>query len=292
MNLLNLIFAVFLFSQTECYDQLDCTEDIFDDGICKNILKQGYCLIDKTCYKTYEISANGCGICLPQKDQYNWSNNEVDDLECTIDKKDENGNCLHILKSGFCLIEHRCILDKTEDINGCRMCNSTLSPFEWTNYDEKTKCDDGLNCTKNDHCDGQGNCIGEEYSCDDKIECTVDICDGKGGCSNPLKNDFCYIDNECYRDLTGKPDNYCKYCNVLVDKYNWTNEVRGKKCNDGDPSTPFDYCDGKGNCIGYHTDPYADTGISLIDSSTDAQQDDGSNKSEIEREGCSCHFIY
>ncbi len=292
MITVNLLLALLFFSQTDCNDGIDCTEDIYENGDCSNTLIQGYCLIENKCYKTYETSSDGCGICLPQKNPYGWSSNENDELECTTDKKDENGNCLHILKSGFCLIEHRCITDRTEDTNGCRICNISQSPYEWTNYSETTTCNDGFNCTKNDHCDGKGNCIGEEYSCDDGIECTRDLCDGSGGCINTLKNDYCYINNECIKDLSAKPGNYCMYCNVLFDQYNWTNEANGKKCDDGNASTGFDYCDGKGNCRGYTTDPFSDTGSILYDTSEDSGKTDSEDKTSIDREGCSCHLLF
>ncbi|MCX7958658.1 MAG: hypothetical protein N3B13_06390, partial [Deltaproteobacteria bacterium] len=104
MTVSEFLFLILIFSQTDCQDNLDCTEDVYENGSCTNRLIQGYCLIDSKCYRTYETSSNGCGICLPQKNPYDWSSNENDELECTTDKKDENGNCLHILKSGFCLI--------------------------------------------------------------------------------------------------------------------------------------------------------------------------------------------
>lgn len=288
---LHLIFTLFFFAQTECNDNLICTEDILDNDKCSHILLENYCLIDNKCYKTYETSENGCGICLPQKDQYNWSSNVNDDLECTLDEKDSNGNCIHTLKEGFCLIEHRCIPDKTEDINGCRICDTKNSVYEWTPYPSGTSCNDGLNCTKDDRCNGSGDCVGVEYSCDDNIECTLDICDGVGGCTNKVKNNYCFIDNQCIEDLMIKPDNECKYCNVLSSQNEWTNAIRDRKCNDGNSSTPFDYCDGKGSCIGYLYDPFLDAGITDSDIATNDTTVDSSDGTKIDREGCSCTTI-
>ncbi len=292
MNIFSLFLVTALSLQIDCNDNLDCTEDIYENGKCTNNLIEGYCLIDNTCYKTYDSTEDGCGICLPQKNSSIWSNNENDDLECTTDTKDANGNCLHLLIRGFCLIEHRCYMDGTEDINACRMCNTSNSLFEWTPYAEGTLCSDGLNCTKNDRCDGKGNCSGEEYSCDDRIECTLDICDGMGGCNNRVKNNFCFIENQCIEDLEINPENECTYCNVLYDQFKWTNLVNGTNCDDKNPSTPFDYCDGKGNCRGYQIDPFTDTDIQILDSNDDISiTTDTLETILIEREGCSCSLI-
>ncbi len=293
MAILNLLVALTLFSQTECNDDLYCTKDINENGNCNHTLTEGFCLIENICYRTYDISSAGCGICLAQKNQYNWSNNENDELECTTDTKDENGNCLHILKKGFCLIEHRCIIDGTEDINGCKRCNASENPYDWTPYNKGRPCNDGINCTKDDTCDGNGNCAGKEYICNDRIDCTLSICDGKGGCNFVLKNNFCYIENQCFPDLETNPVNECQNCNVLIDQYRWTSIAYGVSCDDKSPYTPFDYCDGKGKCVGYQTDPFADAGNPAETGFSDIHSyGDTGHNSNIERGGCSCSLIY
>jgi hypothetical protein len=294
MSAITFIMTILINLQIDCDDQLYCTEDRFENGKCQNTLLEGYCLIDNTCYKPYDVSEDGCGVCLPKKDPYGWSNNADDDLVCTEDKKDEKGNCLHLLKKGFCLIDHTCILDGTEDTNGCRKCDTSISTTEWTNYKSGTPCDDGLNCTKEDHCDGEGNCVGIPYSCDDGIDCTLDLCDGKGGCANPIKNNYCLINGQCIPDLMASDENSCRYCNALINQRDWTKEAQGKRCDDKDDQTPFDYCDQNGNCIGYLYDPYKDAGEDVVSDTTieevgmDIIEDE---KIEIEREGCSCTLI-
>ncbi len=47
-----------------------------------------------------------------------------------------------------------------------------------------TGCDDGQACTRGDACAG-GDCIGEPYVCDDGDPCSLDRCDGAGGCAAP-----------------------------------------------------------------------------------------------------------
>jgi hypothetical protein len=286
------LIAFMIFSQTECDDNLECTIDYIENGSCKHTLIESYCLIENRCYKTYEVSEDGCGICLPQKDQYNFSDNRNDDLVCTIDVVDEQGRCLHILNKGYCLIDHMCVLDKTEDINGCRVCDTSKDLYNWTPYESTVPCNDGNNCTMNDHCDGIGECRGVPYSCDDGIECTLDLCDGNGGCKNPIKNDYCYINGRCIKDTEVDPSNECRYCNVLLDQSDWTYAVNGTRCNDGDESTSFDYCNGKGSCIGYKVDPFLDAGV-ISDAASDITNVDTDIGEEIkiEREGCSCSTV-
>ncbi len=291
--MLYLAFYLLYFSRIDCNDNLDCTEDSVINGSCSNILKDGFCLIDNICYKVYETSEDGCGICLPTKNQYMWSDNQNDDLECTDDNKDRSGKCLHSLKKGFCLIEHRCIIDGTEDTNGCRKCDVSKNQYAWTIYEVGTPCNDGENCTKNDVCNADGECRGEQYNCEDDIPCTMNLCDGLGGCYSKIMNNYCLIEGQCIEDLSIEPGNDCKYCNVLSDQIQWTNVVNGTKCDDKDPSTPYDYCNGKGECIGYRTDPFLDAGnmdndTGPLDSISDSIEKD----LDIEREGCSCTAVY
>jgi len=285
------MLALMMLGQIDCNDNLICTIDSIENGDCKHTLIENYCLIENTCYKTYETSEDGCGICLPQKDPYKFSDNKNDDLVCTTDQQDESGRCLHILKKDYCLIDHMCVLNGSEDINGCRACDTSKDLYGWTPYDSSLSCDDGNNCTKNDHCDGLGECRGEEYSCNDNIDCTLDLCDGNGGCQYPIKNNYCFINGECIEDLLVDPTNECKYCNVLADQNDWTNVVNGTKCNDGDESTPFDYCDGKGKCVGYKTDPFSDAGTEHTDVYDTELGSDTNEKMQIDREGCSCSTL-
>lgn len=291
--MLNSLFVLLFIAQIDCNDNLFCTEDTTEYGTCKNKLLDGYCLINNICYKTYDTSEDGCGVCLPAKDPYRWSNNANDDLVCTEDSKDSLGNCLHILVKGFCLIEHHCIIDGTKDINGCRKCDTSVDPYSWTSLPAGTPCNDGDGCTKDDRCDGEGECRGEAYICDDNIQCTDDLCDGKGGCISKVKNNYCLIDNQCIEDLQIKDGDGCKYCNVLIDQYSWTSLPNGTRCNDNDPETPFDYCNGKGECRGHKTDPFIDASILSEDvHSEDSFVDINNNLVDIEREGCSCTAVH
>jgi cysteine-rich repeat protein len=72
-------------------------------------------------------------------------------------------------------------------------------------------CNDGNACTgfpgfcdpvtgDCDVCDGNGNCIGDQISCDDQIDCTVDSCDPATGCIHTPDDARCDDGNPCTRD--------------------------------------------------------------------------------------------
>ncbi len=103
--------------------------------------------------------------------------------------------------------------------NDCRVarCDKDIGCYEKVKPDGAV-CDDGDKCTKTDVCD-QGDCsAGKKVTCDDKDDCTVDVCDGNTGkCAfKPAKD--------------------------------------GKTCDDGNAATANDVCkvgkDGKATCVG------------------------------------------
>jgi DNA-binding beta-propeller fold protein YncE len=73
-----------------------------------------------------------------------------------------------------------------------------------------TGCEDGNACTIEDACSG-GTCVGASLSCDDGQACTDDTCNPSGGCMH-------------------------------------TNNTA--PCDDADPGTTRDACDGEGKCLG------------------------------------------
>lgn len=98
------------------------------------------------------------------------------------------------------------------DSNACT--DDTCDPATgcvFTTVPDGTFCSDGDACTEDDACSG-GVCQGVPIVCDDDNECTADGCDSGSGC-----------------DFT-----------PLVDT----------PCDDGDPCTVADECDGNYNCVG------------------------------------------
>ena len=125
-------------------------------------------------------------------------------------------------------------------------------------------CDDADPSTKNDTCDGTGSCQGTAYACtpalcqlsatpngegcdvtyspvgsqcdDGDVSTAMDACDGAGGCSGtPLA----CTPGPC--EMSSEPNG--EECEVT-----WM--PAGVSCDDGDPATKIDVCDGEGGCLG------------------------------------------
>jgi hypothetical protein len=153
-----------------------------------------------------------------------------DGLDCTTDTCEGSGLCGHAAKEGFCALAVKeggksvikCYsANDTNPTDFCEQCDPTISTDQWTGANGGS-CDDGNDCTREDYCQA-GECKGTYYApeCSDELECTEDACDGKGGCSNPLKKGWCRIDGACYEG--GATDlSECFYCNPNQSQTAWT----------------------------------------------------------------------
>ena len=127
-----------------------------------------------------------------------------------------------------------------------------------------TVCDDTSNDTLNDLCDGSGSCIGIPYSCTpdqcdlssttNGVDCTIvrqpsgfacndgdndtqaDVCDGDGGCAG---SPYTCTPGQC--DLSSTTNGVD--CTIV-------RQPLGFLCDDGNPATGTDVCDGSGDCFG------------------------------------------
>ena len=117
-------------------------------------------------------------------------------------------------------------------------------------------CDDPDPCTKDDTCDA-GACVGKVYDCSDGKACTLDVCDGKGGCTFPTRGDSCLIAGACYKDGDPAPGNPCLACVAPVSTSAFAPNDLGPKalpvgtamCDDENDCTLLDHCLG-GVCVG------------------------------------------
>jgi len=125
-------------------------------------------------------------------------------------------------------------------------------------------CDDGDTETMSDQCDGQGGCMGEVYTCeptqcedtstpdgvgcevtyldtgaacdDDDVTTLEDTCDGEGGC---LGIPYLCLPTQC--EVSSEPNG--EDCDVVY-------EPLSTECDDNNPDTKDDQCDGQGGCAG------------------------------------------
>ena len=108
-----------------------------------------------------------------------------------------------------------------------------------------TACNDDDVCSHDDACAG-GLCQGVAYECDDFKDCTIDACDGLGGCLTTVVGGTCLIDGTCRAKGELNPVNTCLWCDTAVPE-GWSSTLAA--CSDGDPCTVGDVCDAQGGCV-------------------------------------------
>jgi len=152
-----------------------------------------------------------------------------DDLPCTDDVCEGQGKCSHLPQAAWCALSLPaegggtrtvCLEQGARDPGDpCRICDPHKSRQSWSGA-TGGDCNDGKDCTKNDYCQ-QGRCTGTFYDCSDTLECTDDICDGLGGCSNDLQSGWCVVDETCHADGAADATG-CGRCDAQQDPTGWT----------------------------------------------------------------------
>jgi hypothetical protein len=277
-----------------CNDELSCTDAVCDgNGDCLYPVKDGWCLIGEICRNTDETAPdNNCLACRPEISKVGWSAVDIgtlctdlnpctsgdacddsgtckgdtyaceDHRDCTENQCDGEGGCSYPLKNGHCLIDSTCYDDgDTNGANVCLECQVEQNMNTWSNSGAKI-CNDDDPCTKGDLCK-DGICAGEEYTCDDHIECTDNVCDGLGTCGYPVSEGYCFINENCIAEWEPHPNNLCQGCEAFKSQVAWSPIHEGDSCNDSDFCTVNDKCSG-GVCTGSNND-CADTKTQCVD---------------------------
>ncbi|MFT7623130.1 MAG: hypothetical protein ACI9WU_002307 [Myxococcota bacterium] len=147
----------------------------------------------------------------------------------------------------------------------------TQAPFDTgatPTCSEGAVCDDDDPCTADDACDAEGVCAGAAYSCDDGFDCTLDACDGTGGCGYVVAALSCLIDGVCVEAGEPEPGNDCRGCLPSVALHAWTNDDTSP-CEDGDGCTVGDTCKA-GACVGGPAPSCEDDDQCTVDACPDA----------------------
>ena len=228
---------------------------------------------DATCYYPQDWEDN-CGVCdlSPSNDCLQdecgvWGGDGVDaDADGICDDVDDcvgeydcsencNGQAIDLDEDGICDDIDDCV----GEYDDCEICNGDGSSCSCDNVDctyldsqctsgscvdgecitiysdTNTACDDGISCTINDFCDGEGTCeSGMLMSCDDGNSCTEDSCDGLGGC--------------IYNNSNGMMCDDGDQCTISDVCYEGSCSGQQMSCDDGNPCSQ-DSCDGSGGCI-------------------------------------------
>lgn len=213
-------------------DSLPCTVDLCQSGTCQKSVKLDACAIGGVCQKPAESSAFGCLVCDPGKAQDAWTAatsttacTDDDKLPCTQDLCDGKGKCGHEkLAADTCLIAGVCQFKDAASAFGCLVCDPAKAPTQWTPANAQTKCSE-----------------------DDKLVCTLDVCDGKGTCTHDqIAADTCLIGGEC-KTKGDKIAGGCQKCDPLNPKA-WTKAAQGTKCDDEGVACSVDTCKDDGSC--------------------------------------------
>lgn len=254
----------------DCNDDLECTRDQCDGiGGCSNTLKGPWCLIAGTCVPDQSQKPDDpCLGCIASYLPTDWSPRDGvpcddnqpctlldrcgsgschgapytcnDHLACTADACDGAGGCSNVLLADSCLIGDTCVAgNEVDPTSPCRVCTPAISTADWSPRNG-VACNDGEGCSVADTCQ-DGACQGTAYSCDDGDSCTYDMCDGEGGCNNPLRSDVCRIDGTCWMAGDPRPNVACEACDPASNQFGWTllNPNAIETCNGVD-----DNCDG------------------------------------------------
>jgi hypothetical protein len=214
-------------TNTDCNDDLLCTEDTCSNGACSNEDIENCCISDDNCDDGNVCSSDSCNLV---NNQCIFENNE----NCcnTVDDCNDDNVCTE----DQCSVNHACrnLIWDDEDIFG----NNDL--LECCN--EKTDCNDGSVCTLNGVCelgecsyntdcgDGEsclvlegqntGTCVGciSDNNCNDDNVCTEDVCTENNVCSNPDIFDcqVCTQESDC-GDFLEEENIYYKGCYEVLD---------------------------------------------------------------------------
>jgi len=193
-----------------------------------------------------------------------------DGILCTFDYCDPVlGQCKHIGDDSKCADQNPCTKDRCDPAVGC-----VFEPL--TGPD----CDDGDLCTTDDTCE-QGVCRGQPIAmcckssldCDDHNACTLDKCNlSTGTCSHDaaaLEGKPCDADQNGCTEHDQCIGGVCQtgaavscspapiVCQVATCKSTGSDSfvcemqpaAAGSPCEDGDPCTVMDQCDGVGGCV-------------------------------------------
>jgi hypothetical protein len=138
-----------------------------------------------------------------------YGNQCSDGLECTDDLCDGKGGCSNAMKKTYCKIAGKCVKDKEADPTGCKICDVSVDPTQWTTLPDTCKI--GGFCFKAGSLDGFGCGV-----CDPKLS-------GTGWSAAP---GTCFIEGSCKKS-GDKDASGCGVCDPTRSSKAWS-PVTGK----------------------------------------------------------------
>ncbi|MBM4398152.1 MAG: hypothetical protein FJ087_21005, partial [Deltaproteobacteria bacterium] len=226
-----------------CNDLVPCTVDTCEaGGTCAHVLYPDWCRIGTSCWPAGTLDpTNSCRSCDPSQSVDSWtvategSACDLDNSGCT-----QGDRCV----AGTCTVgTTQTCTEKTDACNQGRCVSDNANAFHCVAdpVSNETPCDDANPCTWKDVCTA-GKCAGAAYLCEDLMTCTDNVCDGKGGCSFPLKVNYCLISGNCISAGAQDPAAQCKACRPTIEKFLYAAKDEGTPCSDNNACTDNDHC--------------------------------------------------
>jgi hypothetical protein len=191
-------------TKTKCSSNKDC-----DDGL--------YCNGAETCN-------TDTGLC-----EAGSKPNCNDKIDCTVDICDEVADkCLNLANNALC--------------DEGKICSSEKGCYTPPKCKQASDCDDGFYCNGVETCDTKtGLCkAGSAPDCNDKIDCTIDICDeATDKCLNLANSALCDDGEFCNGVEECDVNQGCISSEPMPDRF---------LCDDNDPLTPKTWCK-QGRCV-------------------------------------------
>ena len=163
-----------------------------------------------------------------------------DQIQCTLDQCDASAGCSHTLDHSACNDDNPCTQDSCSLAAGCDHAPLTGAA-----------CDDGDICSTGDHCTVGGSCMPTEMvgdiACITKATCLEgwDLCQGHPLCAKVGCDTVCLAEPDT-QVVCPESDAPCAVnpCNPDNGQCELSAAPDGQECEDGDPCTMGDYCEG------------------------------------------------
>ncbi|MSP93327.1 MAG: hypothetical protein EXR79_16295, partial [Myxococcales bacterium] len=213
-----------------------CRQPVCAKGLCVLTESPGSCWIDGTCWKLGDPNPKlACSACLPSATVAGsaraWSQAPIDTAcksggpECTTGRCDAGGLCKPVMLPGQCLIDKTCVRAGERNANQpCTGCAPEEATDKWVNLSSSATCES------------------------DTLACTLDRCDGKGGCVvGNVAATSCLIGGLCI-PAGPDPKNDCQACDPAAKSTDWSPVKDGSPCK-GAGECREATC-GAGKCVG------------------------------------------
>jgi len=255
-----------------CEDGLFCTEELCVDNQCVYLVDSLSCAIDGKCVTAgTTMQFFKCQVCLPAKDQFDWS--QIDEGQwCNSGKFCHEGLCCDHVSNcvfkdcgsdgcgwncGTCLQGYVCGGGKCVCTPKCELkeCGPDSCGGSCGKCEEGEVCKNGLckqppcepNCDEYEFECGPDGCGGACGACIDGISCTKDTCK-MGKCDFKIGHSYCVVNDQCIVQGNLEPENPCRKCQPKLSQTEYSPIQDGVTCATGKVCFMGECCPHAANC--------------------------------------------